>query len=403
MVVEKNTRIVHVTECLASGTMNFLMQATRELAAAGASQVLLYSRRPDTPADVRSLFDARVEMIELPVLGRAYSAYAKALRKAVLAQLYDGADVTVHLHSSKAGFIGRLALMGLRRPPKVFYSPHGLSFLNRRYIVPSVAFRALEWIAARAVPCTPVGCSRSEAALLGSISPTVPRVLENAVDDSFFNVQPARTTPPLVITMGRACYQKAPERFAEMAVRFQIADVAARFVWIGSGDVATEARLRAAGVEVTGWVDQAQVQALLGEASLYVQTSRWEGMPLSVLQALAAGLPCVVTDVVGNRDAVRQGITGFVVDGADAMLVSARRLLQDDELRHRMAHAARLDALERFGSHSFRSRLCQLYGVANGAQELLTSGAGNRLRLQVLGPVAANARAEPDWRRQANG
>jgi glycosyltransferase involved in cell wall biosynthesis len=141
----------------------------------------------------------------------------------------------------------------------------------------------------------------------------------------------------------------------------------------------------------------------LSEASLYVQTSRWEGMPLSVLQALAAGVPCVVTDVVGNRDAVRQGITGFVVDGVDAMLVSARRLLQDDELRHRMSHAARLDALERFGSRSFRSRLCQLYGLADSAQELLTSGAGNRLRLQVSGPVAANARAEPDWRRQANG
>ncbi len=404
MIVQTNTRIVHITECLASGTMNFLMQATRELAAAGARQVLLYSRRPDTPADVRSLFDARVELIELPALGRAYSAYAKALRKAVLAQLYDGDDVTVHLHSSKAGFIGRLALMGLRRRPKVFYSPHGLSFLNRRYFAPSVAFRALEWLAARAVPCTPVGCSRSEAALLGGISPTTaPRVLENAVDDSFFNVQPARTTPPLVVTMGRACYQKAPERFAEMAVRFQIADVPARFVWIGSGDEATEARLRAAGVEVTGWVDQLQLQRVLGEASLYVQTSRWEGMPLSVLQALAAGLPCVVTDVVGNRDAVRQGITGFVVDGVDAMLVSVRRLLQDEELRNRMSHAARLDALERFGSDSFRSRLCRLYGLADGVPQALTSGAGNRLRLQVSGHGAATPRADSNWRHQANG
>lgn len=404
MVVQTNTRIVHVTECLASGTMNFLMQATRELAAAGATQVLLYSRRPDTPADVRSLFDARVAMIELPALGRAYFAYAKALRRAVLAQLYDGDDVTVHLHSSKAGFIGRMALMGLRRPPKVFYSPHGLSFLNRRYVAPSVAFRALEWLAARAVPCTPVGCSRSEAALLGGISPTAARVLENAVDDSFFNVQPARTTPPLVVTMGRACYQKAPQRFAEMAVRFQIAEVPARFVWIGSGDEASEARLRAAGVEVTGWVDQPQLQRLLGEASLYVQTSRWEGMPLSVLQALAAGLPCVVTDVVGNRDAVRQGITGFVVDGVDAMLISVRRLLQDDELRSRMSHAARLDALERFGSDSFRSRLCRLYGLADAVPQAVTSGAGNRLRLQVFGHGTTVApRAESDWRHRANG
>lgn len=402
-MVATNTRIVHVTECLASGTLNFLMQATRELAAAGASQVLLYSRRPDTPADVRCLFDAGVEMVELPALGRSYSAYARALRKAMLAQLYDGADVTVHLHSSKAGFIGRLALMGLRRPPKVFYSPHGLSFLNRRYLVPSVAFRALEWLAARAVPCTPVGCSRSEAELLSGISPTPARVLENAVDDSFFNVQSTPSAPPLVVTMGRACYQKAPERFAEVAVRFRIADVAARFVWIGSGDAASEARLRAAGVEVTGWVDQAQLRRLLGEASIYIQTSRWEGMPLSVLQALAAGLPCVVTDAVGNRDAVRQGITGFVAHDADAMLVSARRLLQDHELRQRFSRAARHDAIDRFTGHSFRARLCRLYGLASGVQEAQSTGAGNRLRLEVASSNALHMARASDWRQQANG
>ena len=85
MVVNQTLRIVHVTECLASGTMNFLMQATRELATTGVRQVLLYSRRPDTPHDVRSLFDSRIEMFELPVLGGAYGAYARALRKAVSA------------------------------------------------------------------------------------------------------------------------------------------------------------------------------------------------------------------------------------------------------------------------------------------------------------------------------
>jgi glycosyltransferase involved in cell wall biosynthesis len=394
--------IVHVTECLASGTLNFLMQATRELAAAGAHQVLLYSRRPDTPADVRSLFDRRVEMIELPPLGKDYLGYSRALRKAVLAQLYDGGDVTIHLHSSKAGFLGRLALMGLRRPPRIYYSPHGLSFLNRRYLAPSVVFRSLEWLAARAVPCTPVGCSQGEAALLSRLGPTAARVLENAVDDSFFDIQRARSAPPTVVTMGRVCYQKAPERFAEMAVRFRIADVPARFVWIGNGDEAAEARLRAAGVHVTGWVDQAQVHRWLGEASIYVQSSRWEGMPLSVLQALAAGLPCVVTDVVGNRDAVRQGISGFVADDVDAMLVSTRRLLQDDDLRQRMSHAARLDALERFANSSFRARLIRLYGLAEGSSRV-TGGARNLLHLEAAGISAGPVARPSGWQQQANG
>ena len=361
-------RIVHVTECLAGGTMHFLIQATRELARGGARQVLVYSRRPDSPDDVRALFDARVELVELPPLGRGFVGYARALRKALATQLDAGADLTtVHLHSSKAGFIGRLALSGLQRPSRVLYSPHGLSFLNRRWLVPSVAFKALEWLAARAVPCTPVGCSRSEARLLTGLGPRPARVLENAVDDAYFHVQRRGSETPLVVTMGRVCYQKAPERFAEMALRFRIADVPARFVWIGSGAAGDEARLRAAGVEVTGWVDQPRILQLLGEASIYVQTSRWEGMPLSVLQALAAGVPCIATDVVGNRDAVRQGITGFVVEDTDALLVAARRLLQDVSLRERFSTAARLDAKERFTSARFGSRLLALYGLAADA------------------------------------
>jgi glycosyltransferase involved in cell wall biosynthesis len=357
-------RIVHVTECLASGTMNFLMQATRELAEAGVRQVLVYSRRPDTPSDVRAQFDPRLELVELPPLGRAYARYFRALARELRRQLEAHAGTAVHLHSSKAGFLGRLALRGVKPAPRVFYSPHGLSFLNRRYPMLGGAFTALEWLAARAVPFTAVGCSRGEAELLGRLGPKPARVLENAVEDGFFQLRAAApSSPPLIVTMGRICYQKAPERFAQMAIRFGVADIPSRFVWIGSGTAADEARLRAAGVQVTGWLDPAAVQQLLACATVYVQCSRWEGMPLSVLQALAAGVPCVVTNVVGNRDAVRQGITGFVSDNADAMLIGTRRLVQDEALRARFSRAARTDARERFGSGSFRSRLLGLYGL----------------------------------------
>lgn len=360
------TRIVHVTECLAAGTLAFLVQATRELAEAGVPQVLLFSRRPDTPPDAVLQFDSRVQMVEISPPGRANLAYFRALRHAMLAQLEDGEGETtvVHLHSSRAGFLGRLGLLGLRRGqrPRIFYSPHGLAFLNRRYLLPSLVYTALEWLAAR-VDSTLVGCSRSEAQLLTRLGRQPARVLENAVDDSFFAIEGRPTEPPLVVSMGRVCYQKAPELFAAMAAHFQIAEVPVRFVWIGCGDAASEARLRAAGVQVTGWLQRDEVQHLLSQASVYVQTSRWEGMPLSVLQALAAGVPCVVSNAVGNRDAVRQGITGFVVGRLDEGMVCLRRLLSDDALRQRFAEAARRDALERFSNASFRDRLCRLYGV----------------------------------------
>ena len=365
-------KIVHVTECLAAGTMTFLIQATRELAECGVRQMLVYSRRPDTPKDVRILFDERVELVELAPPTIAYHRYFKTLRAVLMRELLLPDGVSIHLHSSKAGFLGRMALAGLKSRVPVYYSPHGLSFLNKGQPLRSLLYARLERMAAK-VDSKLVGCSRSEADLLARIGARPAHVLENAVDDRFFQVQGRPEDPPLVVGMGRVCYQKAPEVFAALSARFQIAELPAKFVWIGSGRRAGEARLRAAGVHVTGWVGRDEIQRLLGAASVYVQTSRWEGMPLSVLQALAAGVPCVVTDVVGNRDAVRQGITGFVTTEADEMLIAVRRLLHDDVLRKRFSRAARQDAAERFSGASFRQRLCALYGFPERA---VNDGAG---------------------------
>ena len=355
-------KIIHATESLAAGTLSFLVQATRELVHSDVSQVVVFSRRPDTPTDVHSLFDPRVKLVEIPPPGRGLVRYAMALRRALLRELQCLEHTAIHLHSSKAGFVGRLVLVGLRSRPPVYYSPHGLSFLNRQRLIPSLAFRAMEWLAAH-FDCQLVGCSKGEAKLLSRLSKRRAQVLENAVDDAWFKVERQQTELPLVISMGRVCYQKAPEVFAAMAARFEIAEVKARFIWIGSGDPAAEARLRAAGVEVTGWLEPEDVQKLMAQATVYVQTSRWEGMPLSVLQALASGVPCVVSNVVGNRDAVRRGWTGFVFKQFDEGLVCLRRLLQDPALNQRFSLAARLDARQRFSGASFRARLLALYRI----------------------------------------
>lgn len=374
MKMPSSQKIIHATECLAAGTLSFLIQATRELADAGVSQVLVFSRRPDTPLDVENLFDSRVKLVEIDPPSRGLFHYAKALRGALLRELQCDEYTAIHLHSSKAGFVGRLVLVGLRSRPEVYYSPHGLSFLNRRFVFLSLAFHALEWLAAR-FDCQPVGCSRGEAKLLSGLSKRPAMVLENAVDDDWFHLQRQETELPLVVSVGRVCYQKAPEVFAAMAARFEIAEMKVRFMWIGSGDPAAEAQLRAAGVEVTGWLDPASVRKLMAQASVYVQTSRWEGMPLSVLQALAAGVPCVVSDVVGNRDAVRHGWTGFVFKRFDESLLCLRRLLQDPSLNQRFSLAARGDAWRRFSNASFRARLLALYGLDSQALPRANKGA----------------------------
>jgi len=132
---------------------------------------------------------------------------------------------------------------------------------------------------------------------------------------------------------------------------------------VGDGDPEREAMLRAVGVEVTGWLPQEQVRSRLATATAYVQTSRWEGLPLAVLQAMAVGLPCLVLDAVGNRDAVEHNRTGLIANDTDDLEMYLTMLLASAPMRARLGASARAQAAERFSLARFRANLLDLYGV----------------------------------------
>jgi glycosyltransferase involved in cell wall biosynthesis len=358
--------VAHVTECLAGGTLAVLRHMAAELAAARVRQTLIYSRRPDSPAEVSRLFPASMRLVELRPASGTHIGFVSDLTCALRVLMAGDPPDIVHLHSSKAGFIGRLALRALDARSgartRVLYSPHGLAFLNPLRPWSSAACWALERIAGL-IDCQPVGCGASEARALGGVNRRRAVVLENPVEPSFFDVQQDEPESPLVMSVGRVCEQKAPEIFAELSVRVRLDAENARFVWVGAGDPDREAMLRAVGVEVTGWVPQDEVRARLAGATAYVQTSRWEGLPLSVLQAMAVGLPCLVLDAVGNRDAIRHNESGLVARDIDELEMYLTMLLASSPLRERLGAGARARASERFSLARFRSSLLELYGM----------------------------------------
>jgi glycosyltransferase involved in cell wall biosynthesis len=354
--------VVHVTECLAGGTLGFLERAMHELDDMGFEQTLVYGVRSDTPKNVLERLPARVRALPLPAAHGIHSAFVQGLGQQLKIALGERVPAVVHLHSSKAGFAGRWVMRQLQREGvRCLYSPHGLSFLNKRKRLASMLFYWLEWLGVQMTPFQAVGCGRGEGDLLERLTHRPAFILENPVADAFFEIQRAPIMPPMVISIGRACEQKAPEVFAELAVRAHIEELNVRFVWVGSGDPNHESMLRAAGVTVTGWVDAQEVQRYLSQCSVYVQTSRWEGMPLSVLQAMAAGVPCVVTDVVGNRDAITHAKTGLIGADTSALMRNIVTLLEHPALAEKFGKAARENARERFGRERFRQQLRELY------------------------------------------
>jgi glycosyltransferase involved in cell wall biosynthesis len=100
-------------------------------------------------------------------------------------------------------------------------------------------------------------------------------------------------------------------------------------------------------------------------ALCYLSTSCWEGMPLAVLEAMAHGLPAVVTDVVGNRDAVRHGETGLVYQEGDAAAAAdAICLLADDPVRRLALGTAARDWVCRH--HDVRIMASATYDLLRG-------------------------------------
>ena len=108
---------------------------------------------------------------------------------------------------------------------------------------------------------------------------------------------------------------------------------------------------------------RADIPELLAHSDVFVLSSRSEGFPVSVLEAMAAGLPVVATDVGGVAEAVEDGETGLLVPATDAEALARalERLLADGELRRRLGAAGRARALSLFDLPRYRAAYEELY------------------------------------------
>jgi len=157
----------------------------------------------------------------------------------------------------------------------------------------------------------------------------------------------------VVVTVARLVAQKGHEVLLEAAARVAAAVPEARFLVAGEGHRLDELRgmTRARGVEgrVVFLGPRSDVPDLYRASEVSCLTSWREGFSNVVVESLASGLPVVATDVGGNREAIEEGVSGFLVPAGDASAIAARviDLLRDETLRARMAEAASRRA-ERF-------------------------------------------------------
>lgn len=269
----------------------------------------------------------------------------------------------VHLNSSKVGILGGLAAIVSRVPVCVF-TAHGWAFkagLGGRARLYRILHRAVRRAYTRVI-CV----SESERRLgidAGACTPEASLVIRNGVGIpaaatthrdggivSITRLRPPKDTLTLVGAIARS-----PRRLPPLTI-------------IGDGpdrprievELARHG-LGAACVQLLGDLDDPE--PFLRDARVFVLSSRSEGMPMAVLEAMAAGLPVVATNVGGIPELVVDGETGSLVPpgDSDALAAALQRLADDPALAAAFGAAGRRRAAERFGIDGFRARHLELY------------------------------------------
>jgi glucosyl-dolichyl phosphate glucuronosyltransferase len=158
----------------------------------------------------------------------------------------------------------------------------------------------------------------------------------------------------LLVCVARLTEQKGIDTLLAAMAKVRQAGTSCKCIIVGAGPLREELSRQSQQLGLNGHVVFAgfrhDVRPYLHAASALVMTSRREGLPLVILEAMACGLPCVVTDVGGNREAVVDKVTGFVVpaESVDAAAEAVSFLASHPEERVRMSQAALARARQRF-------------------------------------------------------
>jgi glycosyltransferase involved in cell wall biosynthesis len=272
-----------------------------------------------------------------------------------LVRLSRGADV-IHAHSAKAGFLTRCAAVLAGRRRSTIFTPHGWSYWAATGAEARL-YLGLERFAAhwcRAV----VAVSEAEAAAgldAGIGRKPQFRVIPNGVDVDRFAARP-RPEAGRIVFVGRLAPPKRPDIVVKAFGEMRNKGNEARVDFVGDGPLRAELDAYIADEGLRGAVtllgSRTDVPELLSRAAVFVLASDYEGCPLSVIEAMAAGVPVVATAVGGVPELVVDRETGLLVQpGRPDLLAAALSELLADPLR---AQALGLAGRER--AHALFSR-----------------------------------------------
>lgn len=264
----------------------------------------------------------------------------------------------VHAHSTKAGLATRFTCFVLRKP--VLFTVHGWAFTEGRNIWERCLTAFAEYLAAKVT--SKIICvseyDRQLALRFKIAKPERLVVIHNGLDPrpfftadgNFFRQRLGLERLPVITFVGRIAPQK------DLFTLFKAMKVLSEGVLLVVGEG-----------ELRPWVERyirendlmervrflgarSDVPQILAASDIFVLSSRWEGLPYTIIEAMMARLPVVATHVGGVPELVEDGVTGFLVPPKDprALAEAIQKLLDDPDLRNKMGRAGQEKALREF-------------------------------------------------------
>ena len=289
----------------------------------------------------------------------------------------------LHTHSSKTGILGRIAgrLSGV---PVVIHTVHGYAFpYASSWLVRSIYF-LMEYLGGKLGDAFVVlnESDRQMAIKTLRIPEEKVHLIPNGVGVKCYtkstggqrtkirreNLNVSDDDVLCVGMVGRLWRQKNPACLLRAAQRvLKQTDKRVQFFFIGDGELRSELEQVISNhglqsqIQVLGW--RQDVATLLSGLDIFVLPSRWEGMPLAILEAMASSLPVIASDISGNRDLISHGVDGilFESDNDEQLAQGIMSLVNAEGMRDQMGVNARKKVLEHYAIHNRVERMEELY------------------------------------------
>ncbi len=286
-----------------------------------------------------------------------------------------GFDI-VHTHSSKTGFIGRIAAR-LAGVPKIYHTVHGFAIHEHQPSFINLTFMLLECIAGKFCNLVIfVNNYEREMAVKKRILPERKvKTIYNGIPVGEFQAKKAEeyllerdyeSNPFTIGSVLRFTAQKNTLNTISAAIAVCKQNEIIRFVFIGDGDDflrcknLVEAENMNTRVLLTGW--QSGINVLLAKMDVFLLYSRWEGLSISILEAMATGLPIVASNIKGNNELVNAE-NGILVDvnHKEDLIAELVKLPYAKEQLKNWSIASRKKAQEQFNTDRFIKEYKAIY------------------------------------------